>query len=207
MAHPFDSSTEHTGESFKNLALSAVTIEQKEFADCRFTRCEFHESIFRRCRFLNCVFHACDLRMIDVADSSFRDVHFEESQVIAVDWTRAAWGRAGLLNKIGFARCVLNYSTFVGLVLPELEMIDCVARDVDFSEADLSKAKLNKTDFERSRFWNTNLTEADFSGAFNYTIDAANNTIKQARFSLPEAMALLHSLDIVLEDSSGRAGG
>ncbi|MBN1120829.1 MAG: pentapeptide repeat-containing protein [Anaerolineae bacterium] len=207
MTNLFDSSDEFTGETFKNLALDAITVEEKEFVGCRFVGCTFQETIFRRCRFVDCEFRACDLRMINVADSSFRDVRFEESQVIAIDWTRAAWGKAGLLNKIGFVRCVLNYSTFVGLSLPELTLIESVARDVDFSETDLSGAKFAKTDLERSRFWNTNLTGADFSGAFNYSIDPANNTIKQARFSLPEAMALLYNLDIDLDDSSEPAGG
>jgi fluoroquinolone resistance protein len=207
MTTPFDSSDEFTGETFKNLTLAAVTIEEKEFTGCRFVGCTFQEAAFRRCRFIDCEFRACDLRMLDVTDSSFRDVRFEESQVIAVDWTRAAWGKAGLLNKIGFMRSTLNYSTFVGLALPELAMIDCVARDVDFSEADLTGAKLNKTDLEHSRFWNTNLTGTDFTDAFNYSIDPANNTIKQARFSLPEAMSLLYNLEIDLDDPSELSGG
>jgi fluoroquinolone resistance protein len=207
MQSTFDPTTEFAGESFRNLILPADTvIEEKEFTGCRFVRCDLQEVIFRRCRFIDCAFVVCDLRMLDVADSSFRDVRFEESQVIAVDWTRAAWGKAGLLNKIGFTRSVLNYSTFVGLTLHDLEMIDCVARNVDFSEADLSGAKFGKTDLEHSRFWNTNLTGADFSGAFSYSIDPSNNTIKQARFSLPEAMALLYSLEIELHDPAEHAG-
>jgi len=200
VTNPFDPSTEYTGETFKNLTLAAVAVEEKEFTGCRFVLCTCQETIFRRCRFVDCKFRICDLRMLDLTDSSFRDVRFEESQVIAVDWTRAAWGKAGLLNKIAFTRSTLNYSTFVGLTLPDLALIDCVARDVDFSEADLSGAKFAKTDLERSRFWNTNLTGTDFTGAFNYTIDPANNTIKQARFSLPEAMALLYNLEIDLDD-------
>jgi hypothetical protein len=34
----------------------------------------------------------------------------------------------------------------------------------------------------------------------NYRIDPGQNILKQARFSLPEAMSLLHSMDIVLVD-------
>ncbi len=41
---------------------------------------------------------------------------------------------------------------------------------------------------------------ADFRGARNYAIAADLNTLKQAKFSLPEAVALLHGLDIILED-------
>jgi len=47
-------------------------------------------------------------------------------------------------------------------------------------------------------FGNTNLTEADLSRACNYRIDPAQNVLGQAKFSLPEAMSLLYSMDIVL---------
>jgi hypothetical protein len=46
-----------------------------------------------------------------------------------------------------------------------------------------------------SRFLHTTLT-----GASNYAIAANLNTLKGTKFSLPEAMNLLHSLDIVVTD-------
>lgn len=42
---------------------------------------------------------------------------------------------------------------------------------------------------------------ANFIGARNYAIDPTQNTLKKAKFSLPEAMSLLRSLDIELIDS------
>ena len=51
-----------------------------------------------------------------------------------------------------------------------------------------------------SRFNHTNLTEADFSDATHYNISAVDNTLKKTRFSLPEAISLLYSLDIILKD-------
>lgn len=47
-------------------------------------------------------------------------------------------------------------------------------------------------------FSNTNLTEADLSAARNYHITPGQNVLKRAKFSLPEAMSLLYSLDIDL---------
>jgi uncharacterized protein YjbI with pentapeptide repeats len=75
-----------------------------------------------------------------------------------------------------------------------------VALDVDFREADLSQADFAGTDLSDSMFVNTDLTEADLSRARNYHIDPSQNVLRQARFSLPEAMSLLYSLDIVLAD-------
>ena len=45
----------------------------------------------------------------------------------------------------------------------------------------------------------TNLSSADFSGAQNYQIDANENTIKKAIFSLPEALSLLSTFDIKIQ--------
>jgi hypothetical protein len=44
------------------------------------------------------------------------------------------------------------------------------------------------------------LTQADFTGATNYAIAASLNTLKKTKFSLPEAMSLLYSLDIILTE-------
>ena len=74
--------------------------------------------------------------------------------------------------------------------------------DVDFAEADLTGANLTHTDFQESRFFKTNLTQADFSHAVRYSIAVHLNTVKKAKFSLPEAMSLLYALDILLVDDA-----
>ena len=48
-------------------------------------------------------------------------------------------------------------------------------------------------------FHNCDLSRSDFSGALNYSIDVRTNQVKQAKFSLPEAIALLQALDIRIE--------
>jgi uncharacterized protein YjbI with pentapeptide repeats len=195
-------SAEYTGQTFKGFDLSGREIRGKTFVECRFARSRLREARLTGCTFHDCAFVECDLSLIDVTDSAFRTVRFENSQVIGVNWTLAVWGRAGVLNSIGFARCAISYSTFIGLCLPGLAIESCTARDVDFAEADLSKASFRGTDLLESRFLHTNLTGADFTGASNYAIDATLNTLKKTRFSLPEAMSLLYSLDIILDNGA-----
>ncbi len=91
--------------------------------------------------------------------------------------------------------------------LKRLELIACQAMDVDFREANLTKANFTNTDLSKSLFINTVLKEADFRSARNYDIDASQNDIEKAKFSLPEAMSLLYSLNIVLSegDLAGRS--
>jgi uncharacterized protein YjbI with pentapeptide repeats len=77
----------------------------------------------------------------------------------------------------------------------------CTARDVDFAEANLTGANCSHTDFAESRFFHTNMTDADFRHATNYAIPANLNTLKKTKFSMPEALTLLYSLDIILSES------
>jgi fluoroquinolone resistance protein len=98
-----------------------------------------------------------------------------------------------------FSGCQINYSNFRFLKVPKTRLIACEAKEVDFTEADLSQGDFQRTDFEKSIFFKTNLSQTDFRGSKNYYIDVKNNIIKKARFSLPEAMVLIKSLDIIID--------
>ena len=195
-----DPQVEYTEQTFKNITLNREIIEAKEFYDCVFVECSLAETVLRQCRFVDCAFKHCDLSLMRVPDSLFTNTQFEDCKMIGVDWTEAAWPREKFFDPITFSKCVLNHSTFIGLNLPEIKVIECMAHEVDFRETDLSQADFSHTDLAGSLFINTNLTQADFTSARNYTINAGLNTLKGTKFSLPEAMSLLHSLDIVLNE-------
>jgi fluoroquinolone resistance protein len=190
--------TDYADQVFKDVGLEHDELVSSEFLDCVFLRCSLVESVFRSCRFVNCAFRECDLSLIHVPDSRFSSTRVENSKVVGVDWTEADWPQAGLGNPISFFKSAISHSTFMGLRLRDIEIRDCVAIDVDFREATLSRADFAGTDLSRSLFSSTDLSEADLSRARNYQIDPGQNLLRQARFSLPEAMSLLYSLDIVL---------
>lgn len=119
--------------------------------------------------------------------------------MIGVIWAVADLPRGkSLLASIGFFDCSVSYSTFICLSLRGINVTRCVAREVDFSKAYLTLDNCTFTDFSKSRFLHTNLTEADFTGATHYSINANLNVLKRTKFSLPEAMSLLSSSDIIL---------
>ena len=185
---------------FKEVDQERGDLVSSEFYDCEFVRCNFVEAVFHKCRFVNCVFQHCDLSLVRVPDSTFSSTRFEDSRVIGVNWAQAHWPSTGLRDSVGFFKSAISHSTFFGLSLRALQIIDCVAQGVDFRESDLSQADFAGTDLSESMFINTDLTEADLSSARNYHIDPGQNVLRQARFSLPEAMSLLYNLDIVLVD-------
>jgi uncharacterized protein YjbI with pentapeptide repeats len=201
--------THYADEAFKKTNLERERIVSGEFYDCTFVQCSFVEAVFNGCRFANCVFRQCDLSLAQVSASRFSATQFEDSKLVGIDWTRADWAAARLGEPVGFTRCALNHSTFIGLNLKKIEIRDCVATDVDFREADLSQAVFAGTDLDKSLFSGTNLTDADLSGARNYQIVPEDNVLRRAKFSLPEAMSLLYNMDIVLVEAerAGRGSG
>ena len=83
--------------------------------------------------------------------------------------------------------------------LRSIEIISCEARNLDFEKTNLSKAKLTDTDLLNTTFSNTNLSFVDFTDAKNYRIDPTKNNIRKAKFSLPDAIALLDQWDIEIK--------
>lgn len=193
---------EYTGQEFKRVTLRNGQLDRKVFTSCTFVKCSFHETIFSYCKFNDCTFKHCDLTFVTLKECSFKNTIFEDCQIIGVNWvdTNLAQMKYVFAKPVDFIRCTLSHSTFMGLNLRNVLITRCVAIDVSFEEADLSHTNCTFTDFAESRFLHTNLTEADFTGATNYSIAASLNTLKKTKFSLPEAMALLYGLDIILTE-------
>lgn len=190
----------YTDQVFKGLHLDGIQIISSEFLDCVFRDCSFAESVFRKCRFVNSAFQGCDLSLARVPESIYSATRFERSKIIGVNWAQAAWPISSLGVPLSFTKSAISHCTFIGLSLKGIQVVDCVAVNVDFREADLSKANFAGSDLSESLFVNTNLSAADLSRARNYLIDPGQNVLKGARFSMPEAMSLLYNMDIILID-------
>jgi len=195
------SNTEYSDQVFNKVHLQSEQILSSEFYDCEFSDCSFAESVFQKCRFVNCAFQGCDLSLAQVPECNFSTTRFVDSKIIGVIWAQADWPGSGLGKPLCIMKSVISHSTFIGLNLKGVQIKDCIATDVDFREADLSQADFSGTDLSESIFSNTNLTEADLSQARNYHIDPGQNVLKGARFSLPEAMSLLYSMDLILVEN------
>lgn len=198
MEFSFDIQTEYLDQTFKRVQCRNKTIESKTFENCTFVSCSFNEVVFQSCIFRDCAFQDCNLWLTRVPGSAFKNTMFKKSKVVGINWVEGAWSKKGLLESIGFIECDITNSTFIGLELRKMMLSKCVAQNVDFADANLSQANCTGTDFGESRFMHTNLTEADFTGAFHYAIDASQNKLKKAKFSLPEAINILRCMEIVL---------
>jgi fluoroquinolone resistance protein len=187
---------EHHGQCFESLNLAGEELRDKNFFDCEFAHCNFSESKLLNCKFDGCRFTDSNLSTAKIKGSAFREVIFKSCKLVGIDWTSARWPSVSLTGQVEFDECILNSSSFFGLYLQELKLEACQAHDVDFTEADCEHASFIQTDFANSTFHQTKLMKADFTDASNYQIDIATNKITGAKFSLPEAVSLLHGLQI-----------
>ena len=187
-------------QTFVGLAASGSKITDSQFSECVFEQCEIREAQIRGCRFTNCVFRDSDLSLTDLTSTRFWNCEFQRTKITGVDWTRASWAQIGGESPVRFSECIVDYSVFMGLTLRRLQLIRSQARGVEFSEADLSESDFTGTDLSGAIFRLDNLTRANFQHATNYEINLKLNTITQARFSVPESIALLRYLDIELVD-------
>ncbi len=191
---------EYADEQLGNIQCNGEIIRSVKFRDCLFLKCTFKEVHFNYCLFENCTFQACDLSLMRVQESTFIQTSFKDCNLIGVNWTEADWIKRGILEqrKINFGQCNLNYSIFIGLDMKGWQLSGCSIKEAIFEEADLTEADCSDSNFLDSRFVRTNLTKANFTNASNYTINANLNTLHKTKFSIPEAISLLHSLDIIL---------
>lgn len=182
-------------KKFSRISLGeADVIRGKEFEECRFESCSFIKCQFEKIKFISCLFNECILSAVSLANCRFLEVKFIKSKVIGFDWNKTV-----RIADMDFKECQINYSDFSYLKIPGIKIVDCEAKEVDFTESNLSNSDLRNSDFEKSRFFNTDLTGVDFRGAKNYFIDVKNNKLSKTRFSFPEAIMLLNGLDIIIE--------
>ena len=202
MAHRLSSNFLSSDQIYTSCNADRSRIHSSEFIDCSFIDCTFIEAELKDCRFVNCKFRNCDLSLGKIIGSTFINTSFDQSKIIGGNWAQADWSASDLGTPISFNKSALNHSTFIGLSLQGIQIIDCQAVNVDFREADLTKADFAGSDLSESLFIHTNLSAADLSRARNYQINPGMNTLEKAKFSLPEAMSLLDSMDIILTDGN-----
>ena len=90
-------------------------------------------------------------------------------------------------------------SVFSDLDLKDIKFNNCQITDCDFFNTNLKHAKFNDCDLKESRFQNANLSFASFETAKNYSIDPNQNILKKTKFSIPEVIGLLDTLDIEIK--------
>lgn len=184
----------HQQKKFEQVTYEDQHVIDRNFTDCTFVQSALKGCVFEDCSFDRCTFIDCDLSLVKFKSTSFNGLQVIRSKAIGIRWDTVR-----NLRNVHFKDSLISYSSFAGKMLKKAAFIDCIADEVDFTDAVLQEANLSGTDLIHARFFNTDLTGADFSRAKNYHIDIRNNKVKNATFTLPEALQLLSSLEITIE--------
>ena len=90
----------------------------------------------------------------------------------------------------------MDDSYFYKLSLKNTKFKNCILKEVDFTEANLSSSIFDNCDLGMATFENTILEKADFRTSFNFSINPDQNRIRKAKFSMPGVLGLLDKYDI-----------
>ena len=189
----------YEGQSFQGLRLQEETFTGLQFVDCNFTHCSLDSCTLRHCDFSGCVFLRCRVSALKAETVQMKFGEFEECVLTGVNWS--------LLQPAGrfsepisrMERCRLKYNSFSNLNLARFDFSGSELVETIFAECKLSESSFQGCGLQNTEFFKCDLRKADFREAVGYRIDVLNNEVKNARFSLPEAMRLLGPLGIQLE--------
>jgi uncharacterized protein YjbI with pentapeptide repeats len=181
-------------KNFKGIDFSEKGIETADYENCTFNDCIFSNTMLRDFSFEDCHFENCDFSNTKIPNSAFKNVVFKNCKLIGLQFDECN----PFLLEFQFEGCILNYSSFYRLKIKATRFTKCVMHEVDFSEANLSKAIFNDCDFSGSMFIRTNLQKADFRTSYNFSINPEQNLISGAKFSMETLSGLLHKYKIVV---------
>lgn len=165
---------------------------QYEYLD--FERIDLRNYNFSSVILEECTFNECNLANVPFLGAALKDVRFENSNLIGIDWTQIRKG-----SRFYFSQSRLDYGVFQGVDLRSIVFENSALREVSFRSANLSKAIFSGSDLSGSDFTDANLEGADFRGARSYYFDPRNVKMKGAKFSLPDVLALIEVFGAVIE--------
>ena len=181
-------------ETFKGIDFSDQTNQPKDYENCNFTDCNFAGVNLSDFSFEDCTFENCDLSNARVNNTAFKNIHFKSCKLIGVQFDTCNT----FLLAFKFTLCIMNYTSFYSLKIPETNFKECSIVEADFTETDLSKAVFEACDLSGTVFSKTKLLKADFRSSVNFTIDPEQNGMSGAKFSLESLPGLLQKYDIIV---------
>lgn len=177
---------------FEKINYSETTLAKGEYDNCTFVNCVFLDSDLSNVNFTECEFIDCDLSNVNLKHTVFNDSSFSKCKLVGTQLNDCS----DFLFSVTFNECNLSLSSFYKVRLKGTKFKACILHQVDFTEADMSNSSFDNCDFKGAIFENTQLEKTDFRTAYNYALDPENNTIKKAKFSMPEVLGLLKKYNI-----------
>jgi len=186
-------------QEIKNKQFEDVSYENLEFVECNFTGCQFLNVKLKNCKFKNCRFNNCVLGSISFMYCEAKHLEFINSVLIGIIWNDLK--TKGIETAIfrSMKSCTIKYNYFTNLKLVKYDFSGSQFDESYFEECKLTDSKFNGVNLHGTKFIRCDLSGADFRDALEYVIDIADNKLKNAKFSFPEVVSLLSSLNIIID--------
>ena len=132
--------------------------------------------------------------MSTLKSCTLNDVTFISSKILGVSWSNCQEP-----FDVKFDKCNISQNSFHLLDLRKMKFLNSQILDTGFEECNLEQSLFDKCNLEHTVFTNNNLKKANFESSKNYLIDPKYNDLKDAKFSLPEALSFLSLLPIKIK--------
>ncbi|QZE12846.1 pentapeptide repeat-containing protein [Halosquirtibacter laminarini] len=142
--------------------------------------------------FEDCEFIGCDLSLVNLSGSAFRNVTFRECLLQGVAFNHAN----PFLLAFHFDHCRLDQSQFIEMDLRNCSFRNAKVREAIFESCNMQKVAFDRVDLGGTFFDRCNLMNADFRSAEQLALDPEQNRVKGARFSYQSAIGLLTKYQI-----------
>jgi fluoroquinolone resistance protein len=186
-------------EKYEKVIRENETIEAFTFVECEFHHCDFSELKVINTTFTNCIFSDCTILNMNFTNCSATGNHFFRCVIIGMVWGNLLKTDSIFLPFDKIEKCVFRYHSFYKLDLRKKDFSECDLSGCMFENCNLSDASFVGTNLKETIFDDNNLIGADFRNAKDYLFDVRNNQVKGAKFSMPEAVNLLLTMNIILE--------
>lgn len=191
--------TYYEEQFFKDKKFQGVTKEYCKFTDCNFENCSFEDCKIINCAFVNCKFYNCNIVSLALRYSEVKSAIFEKCNLIGVHWNELLPAGKYLHSLDMLKDCCLKYNTFTEMNFKKFDFTSNIIQESMFEECDLQESNFRDCGLEATEIYRCDIRKADFRGARGYVIDISSNKMKQAKFSYPEVISLLNTLQIKID--------
>ncbi len=185
---------EKEDETFTGLDIADADKLVEAYHNCEFVQCNLQGADLTKIRFSGCSFSGCNLSLCQLKGASFNECQFKDCKLVALDWSSAASLRSPV-----FDSCILDANNFSEMQLAYCNFTGSRLNDARFHGTKLKNANFSRCDLQGAEFHQCDLRSSDFRQARAYQISPLHNQISKAKFSCPDALALLQAFDIILE--------
>lgn len=186
-------------QTFEGFSLESGVLVDRDFVDCHFVSCTLTDCTLVRCSFSGCRFEKCRISNLKTEGSQMKFSEFSNCDLVGIEWQGLAPNGkfAGPLAKL--QACRLTYNTFAELKLNKFDFSGAEITRSIFAKCELVEANFRACKLGETEFFQCDIRKADFREATGYQIDIMENKMKAARFSYPDAICLLDSLELRID--------